>query len=213
MKSALTIALKILLTGLVVLSFNVVAQVKVEGYYRSDGTYVKPHYRSNPDGKKNNNWTTEGNVNPYTGVEGYLPRDPSESEISNTSAPTYNYGYRAYSAEDSDQNLSLTCFTVEDSICLRDAPKFIGEIKTVCDKIADVHRFSKGHYLNLGAPFPKQLLTIVVWDNSANWQTGHLSGGIDALPGQYICVEGKISTYRGRLDITPAKPIRVVSGE
>lgn len=28
----------------------------VNGYYRSDGTYVRPHYRSNPDGVKWNNY-------------------------------------------------------------------------------------------------------------------------------------------------------------
>jgi len=32
------------------------ARVYVEGYYRSDGTYVRPHYRSDPDGFKWNNY-------------------------------------------------------------------------------------------------------------------------------------------------------------
>jgi hypothetical protein len=30
------------------------AAVRVRGYFRSNGTYVQPHYRSNPDG---NFWT------------------------------------------------------------------------------------------------------------------------------------------------------------
>jgi hypothetical protein len=38
----------------------------VRGYYRPDGTYVQPHYRSNPDGKPYNNYSFPGNVNPYT---------------------------------------------------------------------------------------------------------------------------------------------------
>jgi len=46
------------------------SQVKVRGYYRKDGTYVQPHYRSNPDGNVYNNWSTKGNINPYTGKEG-----------------------------------------------------------------------------------------------------------------------------------------------
>lgn len=29
---------------------SVFADVYVEGYYRSDGTYVRPHMRSSPDG-------------------------------------------------------------------------------------------------------------------------------------------------------------------
>lgn len=44
--------------------------VHVNGYYRSNGTYVAPHYRSSPDGNFNNNWSTKGNINPYTGKEG-----------------------------------------------------------------------------------------------------------------------------------------------
>ena len=55
-----------------------VAQVYVRGYYRSDGTYVEPHYRSEPDGNFYNNWSTKGNVNPYTGEEGTKVTPPSE---------------------------------------------------------------------------------------------------------------------------------------
>ncbi|WP_202798032.1 hypothetical protein [Rickettsiella massiliensis] len=31
---------------------------------------VRPHYRSNPDGNFNNNWSKKGNRNPYTGEWG-----------------------------------------------------------------------------------------------------------------------------------------------
>lgn len=44
--------------------------VNVNGYYKSNGTYVQPHYRSNSDGDKSNNWSTRGNINPYTGKFG-----------------------------------------------------------------------------------------------------------------------------------------------
>lgn len=43
------------------------AAVHVNGYYRKDGTYVSPHFRSNPDGNPTNNWSYPGNTNPYTG--------------------------------------------------------------------------------------------------------------------------------------------------
>lgn len=46
------------------------AAVRVKGYYRSNGTYVAPHYRSNPDSSKLNNWSTKGNYNIYTGKKG-----------------------------------------------------------------------------------------------------------------------------------------------
>ena len=46
------------------------ADVHVRGYYRNDGTYVPPHYRSNPDERTDNNWSHIGNTNPYTGKRG-----------------------------------------------------------------------------------------------------------------------------------------------
>lgn len=35
-----------------------------------DGTYVEGHYQTNPDSSRQNNWSTQGNVNPYTGQAG-----------------------------------------------------------------------------------------------------------------------------------------------
>jgi hypothetical protein len=46
------------------------ANVSVKGYTRADGTYVAPHMRSSPNGTASDNWSTKGNVNPYTGKAG-----------------------------------------------------------------------------------------------------------------------------------------------
>ena len=43
------------------------AIVSVKGYYKKNGTYVAPHYRSDPDGIKTNNFSYPGNYNPNTG--------------------------------------------------------------------------------------------------------------------------------------------------
>lgn len=45
--------------------------VRVRGYTKRDGTYVQPHLRSQKDSNFNNNWSTKGNYNPYTGKPGY----------------------------------------------------------------------------------------------------------------------------------------------
>jgi hypothetical protein len=55
------------LLALALVPFVSDAVVSVKGYYRKDGTYVQPHYRSNPDGNPYNNWSFPGNTNPYTG--------------------------------------------------------------------------------------------------------------------------------------------------
>lgn len=43
------------------------AQVRVDGYYRRDGTYVQPHSRTAPDSNPFNNYGYPGNYNPNTG--------------------------------------------------------------------------------------------------------------------------------------------------
>lgn len=42
----------------------------VRGHTTKKGTYVAPHRATNPDGRKSNNWSQKGNVNPNTGKEG-----------------------------------------------------------------------------------------------------------------------------------------------
>lgn len=44
----------------------------VNGYYRKNGTYVQPHYRSAPNSTKLDNYSTYGNTNPYTGKQGTI---------------------------------------------------------------------------------------------------------------------------------------------
>ncbi len=59
------------------------ADVNVDGYYRKDGTYVAPHHRSDPNGTTRDNWSTKGNVNPYTGEKGTKNPDQDGSVFSN----------------------------------------------------------------------------------------------------------------------------------
>lgn len=71
---------------------------QVQGYTRKDGTYVAPHYRSAPDGNRFNNYSTQGNVNPYTGQQGYV--NPYTVPAPVYTPQPYNYGappvYRPY---------------------------------------------------------------------------------------------------------------------
>ena len=64
----------LLILGAVLLTAVSYGQTYVEGYTRSDGTYVRSHYRSDSDSSFDNNWSTYGNYNPYTGAKGYRRR-------------------------------------------------------------------------------------------------------------------------------------------
>ena len=46
------------------------SDVYKKGYYRNNGTYVQPHYATRPNNTLMDNYSTRGNVNPYTGKAG-----------------------------------------------------------------------------------------------------------------------------------------------
>lgn len=65
------------------------AQVHVRGYTRRDGTYVAPHYRSSPNHTTADNYSTRGNVNPYTGEPGTRDPEPTSRPYVYSPYPTY----------------------------------------------------------------------------------------------------------------------------
>ena len=76
----------------------------VRGYFKSSGTYVQPHFRSNPNNTVKDNYSYKGNVNPYTGEIGtnkykdnptsdyYNPFSALFENITNTIATINNQG-------------------------------------------------------------------------------------------------------------------------
>lgn len=66
--------------------------VRVKGYVKSSGTYVLPHYRTTPDSSRFNNWSTKGNINPYTGKTG----TKSSFSFGSRSTSSWSLGSRKY---------------------------------------------------------------------------------------------------------------------
>jgi len=52
----------------------------VRSYNRKDGTHVDAHKRSTADSRFQNNWSTKGNQNPYTGKEGSRVTPPRRND-------------------------------------------------------------------------------------------------------------------------------------
>jgi hypothetical protein len=80
---------RILIATALLAASPAIAQVHVDGHVRKDGTYVPPHYRSNPDRSYNNNYGTAPNTNPYTGHTGgnqptWNDRPPSTNDFGST---------------------------------------------------------------------------------------------------------------------------------
>lgn len=79
---------------LALLSTAASAQVHVQGHIRSNGTYVAPHVRSAPDSSRFNNYSSQGNFNPYTGQAGranpYTPPSFGNSGFGNSQPRSFN---------------------------------------------------------------------------------------------------------------------------
>ena len=61
------------------------AQVYVQPYVDNQGNFHQGHMRSAPDSNPYNNYSTRGNVNPYTGQAGTVNPQPGGYH-----APAYN---------------------------------------------------------------------------------------------------------------------------
>jgi len=87
------LAVLVLIFGFTEIGFA--RDVKVRGYYRKDGTYVQPHYRSAPNSNVRDNWSYKGNINLYTGKEGtnYYRNNPTSEYYNKPSykAPSYDW--------------------------------------------------------------------------------------------------------------------------
>lgn len=102
--------------------------VRVSGYTRKDGTYVQPYFRTAPNSTNRDNFSTKGNINPYTGKAGWIEPDskyntfyyntytyiPSkiQSDFATNSSLPIKYKDRTYIE---DEHGGYTCYlTVKD---------------------------------------------------------------------------------------------------
>lgn len=89
---------KLAIIILALISLSAFADTYVRGYTKQNGTYVEPHYRSSPNGTTLDNYSTKGNVNPYTGQAGTV--DPYKIDATPYSLPaiqpidSYQYQYK-----------------------------------------------------------------------------------------------------------------------
>lgn len=74
----------LVLISALLLTTPAMAQVHVNGYTRSNGTYVQPYERSAPNYTVQDNYSFRGNSNPYTGSVG------TNTYVHDTTSPYFN---------------------------------------------------------------------------------------------------------------------------
>ena len=67
--------MRLLIAFVLTISCCVAVAKPTRGYIKKDGTYAQPHQKTEPNKTKDDNYSTKGNTNPYTGKKGSQPRD------------------------------------------------------------------------------------------------------------------------------------------
>ena len=95
-----------------------------------------------------------------------------------------------------------------------EAQKFIGQKVTVCGKIFTARFMEQANkqpaLLNMGAPFPNQPFTVVIFGESRNNFTYKPE---EFLNGKDICVTGVIQEYKGKpqMIITKETEVKIIT--
>ncbi|MFZ1786364.1 MAG: hypothetical protein WAU23_14260 [Ferruginibacter sp.] len=95
-------------------------------------------------------------------------------------------------------------------IKLAEVDRHIGDSVTVCGKVESMRYFENGKgkptLLNIGAAFPNQLLTVLIWDETRSLFPGKL----EDLLKKEICITGRIILYKEKPEIIINKTEQLV---
>ncbi|MEO7306941.1 MAG: hypothetical protein ABIR78_10135 [Ferruginibacter sp.] len=98
----------------------------------------------------------------------------------------------------------------QTTIKLDEVSQHIGDSVTVCGKVSDMRYFesskNKPTFLNMGARYPNQQLTVVIWENIRT----QFSGKVDDLKDKEICITGRIILYKEKPEIVIERPGQIV---
>ena len=82
------------LLALLIVTPSFAKDVYVHGYVKQDGTYVAPYHRSSPNTTVDDNYSTRGNINPYTYKQGTEPRSYERTGSPESSTPPSSQFYK-----------------------------------------------------------------------------------------------------------------------
>jgi hypothetical protein len=90
-----------------------------------------------------------------------------------------------------------------------EAKDHVGEMATVCGRVESAHFASSSNkqptFLNLDAPYPKQIFTIVIWGSDRS----KFGRPESEYTKKRVCITGKISEYRGVPEVIATEPSQI----
>lgn len=106
--------------------------------------------------------------------------------------------------------LCITDFS-QESIKLEDINQHIGDSVTVCGKVYSARYMenarNKPTFLNMGAAYPNQALTVVIW---ADVRKQFEDKPEVLFANKEICITGKLELYKDKPQIVIDKPKKIV---
>jgi len=81
----------LILLILLAISAPCLAYERVDGYTRSNGTYVQPYVRTESNNTQSDNYSTRGNYSPYSGRKGTVNIYTPQNNYGNNSGYHKNY--------------------------------------------------------------------------------------------------------------------------
>lgn len=85
----------------------------------------------------------------------------------------------------------------QNTISIKDISKHIGETVTICDSVYTARALPNLTLLNLGAEFPKQLLTVVIYKADL----GKFKEPEKTFLNKRMCITGKLVLYNDKPQI------------
>ena len=106
--------------------------------------------------------------------------------------------------------LAFSTAAQTNKITAAEAKDHVGETQSVCGKVVSTHYAAKSKgeptFLNLDEPYPKEVLTILIWGSDRAKFGAPETKYKDAR----VCVTGKITSYRGKPEIIATEPSQIV---
>lgn len=106
--------------------------------------------------------------------------------------------------------LITLCSTAQQKITLAEISKHIGDSVTVCGKITggkflDATK-NQPTFLNMGAAYPNQLLTVVIWGNTRKLFPYKPE---EHLKAKEVCVTGRVELFKDKPQIVVTQAIQL----
>ncbi|PMH46201.1 hypothetical protein BCU68_08690 [Vibrio sp. 10N.286.49.B3] len=101
--------------------------------------------------------------------------------------------------------LSFNVQSSEEKIEASKAPFYVGKTVMACGQVAQVSKNNKANYLNFDKKYPNQVLMALIWENKLQGVEKRF-GNIKNLEGRRVCVRGKITEYKNKLQIQVSNP-------